>query len=222
MMDAADGGVDLPGDSGSGRPETDSPDDGAERPSSPEGEEGSAGSDNPATADGGTEMAEGEFSASATMEALNDAPKLSIDDVVEDGTVDRSRTPREEIESALRNDAEIVEEESGSDDGEEPLVVRELKADLGALETKPRKMLQFYRELGPATPLNAHFAAGGDGDRANAYAHNRTLRTMGVIEHLGRGHYEYRLRHLLAEELENADGATIDAYVRDIEETTDI
>ncbi|MFT4921710.1 MAG: putative nucleic acid-binding Zn finger protein [Haloarculaceae archaeon] len=102
---------------------------------------------------------------------------------------------------------------------EQPLIVRELKADVAGLETKARKMLAYYREFGPGTPLNAHFAAGGDGDRTNAYAHNRTLRTRGLIEHVGRGHYDYCLRDLLAEELDgHVDESTIDAYARDVEE----
>jgi hypothetical protein len=106
---------------------------------------------------------------------------------------------------------------------EEPLVVRELKADIGAMETKTRKMLSFYREFGPGTPLNAHFAAGGDGDRTNAYAHNRTLRTHGLIEHVGRGNYDYRLRELLTDELDRGvDERTVDAYATDIEQTHDI
>jgi len=124
-----------------------------------------------------------------------------------------------------------VTEEGGTDDGdsdveammpeEEPLVVRELKADIGGLETKTRRMLAFYREQGPASAQNAHFAAGGDGDRTQAYARNRTLRTRGLIDHVGRGRYDYRLRERLAEELgDHVDSAVVDAYAREIEETT--
>jgi len=127
----------------------------------------------------------------------------------------RRRTAREEIESTLRNDAELI------DEGAEPLPVRECKADVGALETKARKMLAFYREFGPATPLNAHFAAGGDGDRTDAYAHNRELRTRGLVKHVGRGHYTSHLRERLVEELPDyVDDETVDAYVEEIEATT--
>jgi hypothetical protein len=142
----------------------------------------------------------------------------------------RTPTPREEVEATIRSDAEIVSgggaatANAGASaiDGprtkQEPLVVRELKADIAGMPTKTRKMLSFYREKGPATPLNAHFAAGGDGDRTQAYAHNRTLRTTGVIEHVGRGRYDYRLRDLLQEEIEGRlDDDTLDAYVETIE-----
>jgi hypothetical protein len=98
--------------------------------------------------------------------------------------------------------------------------VRELTADIAGMETKARKMLSFYRKYGPGTPLNAHFAAGGDGDRTNAYAHNRTLRTRGLIEHVGRGHYDYRLRELLREEFDgHVDEERIDRYASKVEAT---
>jgi len=131
----------------------------------------------------------------------------------------RGRTSREEVEITLRSDAEFVGDRGETGD-EEPLVLRELKADIAGMETKTRKMLSFYREFGPATPLNAHFAAGGDENRTVAYAHNRTLRTAGLIEHVGRGRYDSRLRHLLAERIDGpVDDGTLDACVREIEST---
>ena len=100
----------------------------------------------------------------------------------------------------IAGEAEDAQQEGAPIGDDDPLVVRELTADIAGMETKARKMLSFYREFGPGTPLNAHFAAGGDGDRTNAYAYNRTLRTQGLIEHVGRGRYDYRLRDLLREE----------------------
>jgi hypothetical protein len=82
-------------------------------------------------------------------------------------------------------------------------------------------MLQFYREFGPGTPLNAHFAAGGDGDRTSAYAYNRTLRTRGLIEHVGRGRYDYRLEALLDEEFDgHVDEELIEEFAENIEAKT--
>jgi cell division septum initiation protein DivIVA len=110
-------------------------------------------------------------------------------------------------------------EEPAIIEGGEPIAVRELKADVGGFETKTRKMLAFYREFGPDTPLNAHFAAGGDGDRTEAYAHNRRLRQYGLIEHVGRGHYDYRLREFLKETVDgDHSAAKIEAYAREVEE----
>ncbi len=167
------------------------------------------------TTDNGSENRGTEFSAD---EILSEVRSVSESDVEQDWPGSRSQTSREQIESTLRNDAEIIE-----DDDTEPLIVRECKANIGALETKTRKMLAYYREFGPSTAVNAHFAAGGNGDRTNAYAHNRELRTAGLIDHVGRGHYDYNLRELLVEELDDyVDEDRINAYLRDIEETTDI
>jgi hypothetical protein len=176
----------------------------------------------------GTES-DSEFSADEILATLNEVTEREID------SDDRQPTPREEVEATLRSDAEIVATGGSSTSGgsdataasvpasgpdEQPLVVRELKADIAAMETKTRKMLSFYREFGPGTPLNAHFAAGGDGDRKLAYAHNRTLRLAGLIEHVGRGHYDYRLRELLGEELSGHVTETqLEAYVAEIEST---
>jgi hypothetical protein len=79
-------------------------------------------------------------------------------------------------------------------------LVDQLQSAIEAMQQKTCGMLRYYRKEGPAKPLDAHFAGGGDGDRTNAYAHNRTLRTHGFIEHVGRGHYDSRLGDLVAEE----------------------
>ena len=165
------------------------------------------------------------FSAEAILDALDAASEMPLNDVVDEEVSRNDQTAREEVEASLRDDAEFVddepeaEEESASSD-EHDIVVRELKADIGGMETKTRKMLDFYREFGPSSPLNAHFGAGGDGDRTKAYAHNRELRTRGLIEHVGRGHYDYRLRDLLEEELDNSvDQYTVESYAAEIEDT---
>ena len=176
----------------------------------------------------GTES-DSEFSADEILATLNEVTEREID------SDDRQPTPREEVEATLRSDAETVATGGSSGSGgsdataasvpasgpdDQALLVRELKADIAAMETKTRKMLSFYREFGPGTPLNAHFAAGGDGDRKLAYAHNRTLRLAGLIEHVGRGHYDYRLRDLLGEELSGHVTETqLEAYVAEIEST---
>ena len=102
----------------------------------------------------------------------------------------------------------------------EPRVVWELKSELDGIEERAQRMLEFYREHGPATPQNAHFAAGGDGDRTEAYAHNRTLRTSELIDHVGRGRYDYNVPDLLAEEFgDHIDESVVEAYVTDVETT---
>ncbi|WP_424004160.1 helicase HerA domain-containing protein [Haloarcula salina] len=81
-------------------------------------------------------------------------------------------------------------------------VYEDLRETIEELEPKTRRMLAYYGEQGPGTPLNAHFSAGGSGDRTAAYARNRTLRLEGFVEHVGRGKYGYRLRDLVREESE--------------------
>jgi hypothetical protein len=139
-----------------------------------------------------------------------------------DGSTDG--TPEADIVEADGDDSEYgIMRDRGEEppiiEDEEPLVVRELKADIAGFDTRTRKMLSFYREFGPGTPLNAHFAAGGDDDRTEAYARNRTLRSYGLIEHAGRGHYDYRLRDYLAEHVQgDVSAGRIDAYARNVEE----
>jgi hypothetical protein len=101
---------------------------------------------------------------------------------------------------------------------EDRAVVKDLVRAVGSMPAKTRGMLRYYRKEGPAKPLDAHFAGGGDGDRTNAYAHNRTLRTNGLIEHVGRGNYAYRLRDLVAEEYGGEPSeAELDAMVDIVE-----
>jgi TolA-binding protein len=205
-----------------------------------------ASSPNSTAAANGTADANGaaeensEFSAEKILSTLSGVtegdPSASDADETSSARRDRELTAREEIEASIRIDAEVVtdsdeagdapggsgsaESAAGDTSEEEPLIVRKLKADIAGMETKTRKMLSFYREFGPGTPLNAHFAAGGDGDRKRAYARNRVLRTTGVIEHAGRGHYDYRLREFLAGELgRHVAAETLDTYVEEIEST---
>ncbi|KAA9397025.1 DUF87 domain-containing protein [Haloarcula sp. CBA1130] len=81
-----------------------------------------------------------------------------------------------------------------------PAVYGDLHADIEELDRKTRRMLAYYREQGPGTPLNAHFSAGGSGDRTAAYARNRELRLRGLVEHVGRGKYDTRLTALVRAE----------------------
>ena len=184
-------------------------------------EDGAWASDGEVTsADGGavTASATSEFSADAVMEALNSVTEMESGTGTED-----------DLETAVRRDTEFIDADSAepaevSDSEDVELVVRELKAEISGLAIKTRKMLEFYRETGPETPLNAHFSAGGDGSRTDAYAHNRRLRTSGLVQHAGRGHYEYHVPELLEQRLAErgltVDEETFEEYVADIEEST--
>jgi len=94
----------------------------------------------------------------------------------------------------------LVERESSEPDYETPAFLHDVEADLRELDEKAQRMLQYYVEQGPDTPLNAHFSAGGSGDRTRAYAYNRQLRLGGFIEHASCGRYESVLRELVTDE----------------------
>ncbi|QZP38160.1 helicase HerA domain-containing protein [Halobaculum magnesiiphilum] len=66
-----------------------------------------------------------------------------------------------------------------------------------SLEEVTRGMLSAYRHAGRATPVEAHRAADGSGDRRYAYARNKVLRRAGFVEHRSRGEYAYALPELV-------------------------
>ncbi|WP_181686462.1 ATP-binding protein [Halorhabdus salina] len=101
-----------------------------------------------------------------------------------------------------------------------PDFVGRVRAEIRTLEPKTKKMLDYYREQGPASPLDAHFVAGGSGDRTHAYSRNRTLRTKGLIEHVGQGAYDYRLETLLETRgPEDVTDDDLDTYVHAVEDS---
>ncbi|ELZ23677.1 hypothetical protein C475_15438 [Halosimplex carlsbadense 2-9-1] len=95
---------------------------------------------------------------------------------------------------------------------------RDIADDLADLEPETRRMLRYYRDHGPGTPMDALFAAGGSDDRTGAYARNRRLRVHGLVEHVGRGRYDYRVPALLAE---RTDCESVDSFVRQVERALD-
>jgi len=121
---------------------------------------------------------------------------------------DTTDTDDEDLRAAIAEAVEAEESsgatESANDEStagfDGPAVYGDLRADVEELERKTRRMLAYYHEQGPGTPLNAHFSAGGSGDRTAAYARNRELRLRGLVEHVGRGKYDARLAELVQEE----------------------
>ncbi|WP_459193871.1 helicase HerA domain-containing protein [Halosimplex sp. J119] len=94
----------------------------------------------------------------------------------------------------------------------------DLADDLADLSPETRQMLRYYRDHGPGTPMDALFAAGGSEDRTAAYARNRRLRVRGLVEHVGRGRYDYRVPELLAE---RTDLESVDSFVQQVEQALD-
>ncbi|EMA10111.1 protein of unknown function DUF87 [Haloarcula vallismortis] len=105
----------------------------------------------------------------------------------------------EAVEAEQSDEATGSAEDETPSDADGPAVYGDLYADIEELDRKTRRMLAYYREQGPGTPLNAHFSAGGSGDRTAAYARNRELRLRELVEHVGRGKYDTRLAELVRE-----------------------
>ncbi len=165
------------------------------------------------------------FSAAAILETLNAASELSIEDIERRGP----QSPRERVETGgtespsngpMDRTDDPESRPADGDDREEPVAVRELKAEIAGLETLTREMLSVYREDGPMDPQEAHVTAGGDGDRTRSYARNRALRTRGLIEHVGRGYYDDTVRETLTEKLSLEDRDRVEKYLGEIDRAT--
>ncbi|MEF8774505.1 MAG: hypothetical protein V5A37_07290, partial [Halobacteriales archaeon] len=102
------------------------------------------------------------------------------------GPIDR------EIDSAER-----AGEAGGMARPEPSALAENLRERIAELDDCQQAILARYREVGIATPEAVHEAAGGSGDRAAAYRHNRALRKEGLVVHVGRGRYAYALPSLL-------------------------
>jgi hypothetical protein len=119
---------------------------------------------------------------------------------------DADRAMEAALAAVAEEEAESVETGTQNDGAttNDPEAVQSLRADIEAMEPKTRRMLAYYLEQGPDKPLNAHFSAGGSGDRTAAYARNRQLRLRGLVEHVGRGKYDTRVAALLDEECDDS------------------
>ncbi|PSP92896.1 hypothetical protein BRC91_11925 [Halobacteriales archaeon QS_4_62_28] len=141
--------------------------------------------------------------------AFDAPPDDSDDDVVEtddtgaDGEAASAEALAAEEAAANGSGSESVDEQANETHTGSPGIQHrflvDLRTDIAEMDEKTRRMLAYYVEQGSDTPLNAHFSAGGSGDRTNAYAHNRQLRLAGFVEHVGRGRYAPRLQDLVRE-----------------------
>ena len=137
--------------------------------------------------------------ATAADDAVSDVPEDAVS--ADESSFGGEFAPADET---VANGGATSTAQSGTDgtsmstDGQHRFLV-DLCADVEEMDEKTRRMLDYYVDQGPDTPLNAHFSAGGSGDRTNAYAHNRQLRLAGFVEHVGRGRYAPRLQDLVRE-----------------------
>ncbi len=230
LANAGEGGVDA-GTTAASPPVEPEPD-GGNAPSSGDDQEPADDTEAETAEESGEEAGDGDtddpadaFSAAAILETLNAASDLSIEDIERRGP----QSPRERVETG-RTESQSNEPTDRTDDPEgrpadgedreEPVAVRELKAEIAGLETLTREMLSVYRKNGPMDPQEAHVTAGGDGDRTRSYARNRALRTRGLIEHVGRGYYDDALRAALTEKLPPGSHDRVEKYLGEIDRAT--
>ncbi len=144
----------------------------------------------------------------------------------EDASDSNSESTSEAVTDAAVTDESVDDDTDRSTvDGDVPPLVARLRREIDSLEEPALSMLRHYREYGPTTPVEAHAAAGGSGDRTAAYAANRQLRTRRLVEHVGRGNHDYALTALVSEECRDPFAEsepaeeTVDPLVRTIEAT---
>jgi hypothetical protein len=87
--------------------------------------------------------------------------------------------------------------------GTRDALIERLSDRIRGLDDVERGMLRHYRKAGPDEPVEAHVAGGGDADREVAYSRNRRLRQAELVEHAGRGEYEYALPALVEREYDD-------------------
>lgn len=132
-------------------------------------------------------------------------------------TVRSISTEVAEFEDGVDALAGAGEQSPASGDGR-PSVVADIEAVLSDLDEVGRAMLAHYRSHGPAQPEAAYQAVADEADRVAAYERNRTFRRAGLVEHVGRGHYDYSLRSRIAMEVSADRGKSAGIYARDLEQ----
>jgi hypothetical protein len=123
-----------------------------------------------------------------------------------------AETPPNPVTNDVHVDATALEV------GTREAVVAELRSRVESLSDISLGMLRHYRTEGVAAPVDAHVAAGGDGDREVAYGRNRPIRRAGLVRHAGIGQYRYALADLVREAYDDRlDDADVDRMVEEIE-----
>ncbi len=156
-------------------------------------DERAAANDQRAAANDQRAVTNGETADDAEADATDtsgDWPTVSNRVEREESTPER-RTADMDADEAVRFVAEH------SEVGTQQAVIDELVTRVESLDDLSRGMLRHYRAVGVADPVDAHIAAGGDGDERLAYSRNRPIRQTGLITHVGRGEYAYLVPELI-------------------------
>lgn len=112
------------------------------------------------------------------------------------------------------------ERKNGGVDGDRKFdrsVLKRIRREIEALDPVAREMLACYRREGPLSPVDAHVAAGGSGERMDSYHRNSALRRADLITHVGRGQYAYSIPDRIAASHEDPS-VDVEACVERIED----
>ena len=165
---------------------------------------------------GGTEATAGE-SAERDADAFGVTPEATPG-AAPAGSADVAETGRAAIDRAVTDVDRLTDFFEGLELRESEAVVRGFARAIGQFDEVTRGMLAYYCDVGVSSPVDAHVAAGGSGDRHWAYARNRALRRAGLVEHHSRGVYQYCLPTLVAEVFaDGVDGQTLANTVAAVE-----
>ena len=149
-------------------------------------------------------------------EQMSTAQNAAAEQAISDGGLDIDGVS---AEVASFEDGAAAVETDAERTGGKPAVVVDVESTLAALDASAMEMLEYYRAEGPARPEAAHSAAMDRASRVPAYTLNRQLRRAGLIEHVGRGRYDYSLRERIESGLRaDRDEEMVAVYVRDIEQ----
>jgi hypothetical protein len=139
---------------------------------------------------------------------------------------DRPRPASTDDDEAETSDADDADGTPGATPdgrlslGTRDALVAEVAGRVEELDDTATGMLRHVRSEGPATPVDAHVAAGGNADRELAYSRLRSIRHAGLVEHAGRGRYEYAVPSLVRAEYDDKlHGDDLADVVRAVETT---
>ena len=155
--------------------------------------------------DPSTESPEGPDAAPGAGTGIVEDAEQSVDDsdadeepTLTDGTPDTDSGANADFDPDTPSVSRVAS--AGATGGSSDPLVTRLRDEIHSLDDLAVEMLRHYRSYGPTTPIDAHAAAGGSGDRTAAYATNRALRQRGLVEHVGRGQHDYALPSLVDRE----------------------
>ncbi|WP_248908996.1 ATP-binding protein [Halocatena marina] len=138
---------------------------------------------------------ESEAASESEIDANPDAENESVDETSDTTNSDGCDGDLDPETDGVCDDEK---DRRADEEDDERLVVQRIRRSIADLDPVAREMLARYRSDGPISPVDAHVAAGGSGERMMSYWRNSALRRADLITHVGRGQYAYALPERIA------------------------